>query len=181
MNKTIGKRVSLFGILVLIGVFLLGIGGCKKIAVPDAIIKVSNECGLAVDVFLNDTFQFSVEYEETKSIEELDDGTYEIEARRKGTGEFVARETLNVIFNRIYTWSVWSSASIIINNKYGETLSIYGDGMYSGDVEDQADVELEHVPYGDRKIEAKTSDDAIVATTIISVLVDIKYEWTIEK
>jgi len=181
MKKSIENRALAYGILVLICVFLLGMGGCKKIPIPDGIITISNECGLAIDVFINGVYQFFVEYEDTRSIEELEDGVYEVEARRKGTGEFVGRETIDVIFNRIYTWSVLSSASIKIINKYGETLSIYGDDIHSGDIEDQADATMEHVPYGDRKLEAKTSDDAVVATTTISVLVDITYEWTINK
>jgi len=175
------KKIQTIGIFTLSCVLLLGLGGCKKVLVPDAIITVSNECGLAIDVFFNNVFQFSLEYEATRSVEELDDGTYELEARRKGTGEFVASETLDVIFNRIYTWYVYSSASIKVINNYGETLSIYGDDIFSGNIEDQADATMDNVPYGDRKLEAKTSDDTIVATTTISILVDIEYEWTINK
>lgn len=181
MKKTNKKMVFFFGIVTLICLILLGIGGCKQEIVPDAIIKVSNECGLAIDVFINGVFHFSVENEAISSIEDLEDGQYDLEARRKGTGEFVANVTLDVIFNRIYTWSVLSSARVKVINRYGETLSIYGDDIYLGDVVDQADSTMDNVPYGDRKLEAKTSDNTIVATTTISVLTDNTYEWTINK
>jgi len=181
MKMKLKKKLKTIGIFTLSCVLLLGMSNCKQIVVPNGIITVSNECGLAIDVFFDGVFQFSLEYEATRSVEDLDDGTYELEARRKGTGEFIARETLAVRFNAIYTWSVWSSAKIKIINKYGETLGIYGDDFYSGDVEDQLDVTLEHVPYGDRKMEAKTSDETVVATTTISVLADNTYEWTIIK
>ena len=175
------KKLQTFGVLVLVCVFLMGINGCKKVVIPDAIIEVVNDCGLAIDVFLNGVIQFSLEYESTHSIEDLDDGEYELEARRRGTGEFVAGETLSVIFNRIYTWYVMSSANIKIINNYGETLSIYGDDIDLGEIEDQSDAIMEHVPYGDHKLEAKTSDETIVATTTISVLFDLEYEWTITR
>ena len=181
MEKMFNKKLLTFGIIASICVLLLGMGGCKQVVVPDAIIKVSNECGLAIDVFLNGVFQFSVEYEAIGSIEYLDDGEHELEARRKGTGEFVANVTLDVIFNRIYTWSVLSSARVKVNNRYGETLSIYGDDIYLGDVVDQGDSTMDNVPYGDRTLEAVASDDTIVSTTTISVLVDNIYEWTIIK
>lgn len=181
MKIKLKKKMKTIGLFTLICVFFLGMGGCKQVTVPDAIIKVSNECGLAIDVFLNGVFQFSVEYEAIGSIENLDNGEHELEARRKGSGEFVSRVTLSVIFNRIYTWSVLSSARVKVINRYGETLSIYGDDIYLGDVVDQADSTMDNVPYGDRKLEAKTSDDTIAATTTISILVDNIYEWTINK
>ena len=181
MKKSILKKIFTFGILALTCVFFIGVSGCKQVLIPNGIITIINECGLAVDIFLGGEYKFYLENDETKSIEDLADGTYELEAHRKGTGEFVSRETLDVIFNRIYTWSVWSSASIKIINKYGETLSIYGDDIYAGEMLDQDESTMDNVPYGDRKLEAKTSDETIVATTTISVLVDLLYEWTINK
>ena len=181
MKKTNKIIVLSFGIISLICAIFLGMGGCKKVIIPSGIITVSNECGVAIDFFLNGDMMFSLDYEQTQSVEDLPDGDHQLEARRKGSGIFVARETLNVIFNRIYTWSVLSSADIKIINNYGATLGLYGDDMYSGTIEDQTDVTLEHVPYGDHKLEAKTTEETVVATTTISVLVDITYEWTINK
>ncbi len=181
MKKTIENRVLTFGFLVLICVFLLGMGGCKKSEIPLAILNIDNECGLEVDIFLGGEFQFSIEYESTRSIEDLEDGTHYFEALRTGTGEFVAGEAIYVRINAIYTWSVLSSASIKIINNYGETLSIYGDELFVGDILDQDDGTIDNIPYGDRNLEAKTSDDTVVATTTISVLFDNTYEWTINK
>lgn len=181
MKKTNKKIVFFFGIISLICVIFLGMGGCKKVIVPNAIITVSNECGLAIDFTLNGEFQFSVEYEQTGTIENLPDGTHLLEARRKGTGEFVAQKSLDVRVNRIYTWSVLSSADVNIINNYGETLGIYGDDLYLGVVADLTNSKLEHVPYGDHKFEARTNEETVVATTTISILADNTYEWTIIK
>lgn len=175
------KKMETIGVFALSCVFLLGMISCNKIIAPDGIITISNECGLAIDIFLDGVYQFFVEYEDTKSIEDLRDGAFEIEARRKGSGEFVGRETIAVRFNTIYTWHVMSSASIKIINKYGETLYIYGDDIYSAVVDDQFETVLYNAPYGDRRMEAITSDDTVIATTTISVLLDILYEWTINK
>ncbi len=185
MEKVFKKKLQTFGILACVCGLLLGINGCKKIPIPDAIIEVVNDCGLAVDFYLDGVYKFSLEYEESFKVEELEDGTYELEARRKGSDIFVAGETLSVIFNRIYTWHVLSSAKIKIINNYGETLGIYDnfgdDNIYSGTIEDQSDATLEHVPYGDHQLEAKTTAETTVATTTISVLVDFEYEWTITR
>lgn len=175
------KKIYMVGIFALICVFLVGMGGCKKLDIPLAIIDIDNECGLAIDVFLDGEFKFSIEYEATRLIENLEDGTYELEARRTGTGIFVARESVFVRINAIYTWYVLSSASIKIINNYGETLSIYNDDINLGELEDQSDSTMNNVPYGDQKLEAKTSDETIVASTTISVLFDNTYEWTINK
>ncbi len=175
------KKMKTIGIFALSCVLLLGMINCKKPDIPNGIITISNECGVAIDVFLDGVFQFFVEYEDSRSIEDVTNGTYEIEARRKGTGEFVSWEEIDVRFNTIYTWHVKSSASIKVINKYGETLDIYGDDSIIGIVDDQFDITIYNVPYGDHKMEAKTSDDTVVATTTISILLDIVYEWTINK
>lgn len=180
--KNKNKKIVFFlGIISIICVIFLGSGSCKQVVVPDGIIEVSNMCGLAIDFYLDGVFQFSVEYEATQSIEELENRVYNMEARRKGTGAYVDGGLVDVIFNRIFTWTVLSSADIKIINNYGETLGLYGDDFYSGDVEDQDYVTLQRVPYGDHKLEVKTADDTVVATTTISILVDLTYEWTINK
>jgi len=170
-----------YGFLALICVFLLGMGGCKTDEIPLAMLNIDNECGLEVDVYMGGEFQFSIEHESSRSIEDLEDGTYFFEALRTGSNKFVAGEAIYVRINAIYTWYVYSSASIKITNNYGETLSIYGDDIFSGDILDQDYGTLDKVPYGDRKLEAKTSDDTVVATTTVSVLVDNEYPWTVNK
>ncbi len=136
---------------------------------------------MAIDFFIDGEFKFSVEYETTGSIENLADGTYLFEARRTGSGIFVAQESIFVRINAIYTWTVLSSASIKVINNYGETLSIYNGDINLGSVSDQSDAIVDNVPYGDQTLEAKKSDETIVATTTISVLADNTYEWTINK
>ena len=181
MKKTVLKRAISIGILSIICVILLGIGGCTKAIIPNGIINVINECGLAIDFFLNSVFTLTLDNGETGSVEDLEDGIYEIEARRKGTGELVGGETIEVWFNKIYTWHVRSSATVNITNNYGEMLSLWVDDIFLGDLGDQNSAIFDPIPYGDHKLEAKTSDGTVVATITISVLVDITYEWTINK
>lgn len=181
MKMKRAKKALSVGNIVLMCVLLIGIGRCKKVAVPDGIIRVNNQCGLRIDFFLDGVYQFFVDYEEEKSVEELADGTYELLAKRSGTGEFVDSEILDVWFNRIYTWQVVSSAKVKIINQYGETLKIYGEGEYIGDVADQQELILFQAPYGDRNLEVRTLEDVVVATTTIAIYEDIEYTWTITR
>ena len=181
MKMKLKKNMKMIGILALSCVLFLGMINCKKVVVPNGIIIVSNECGLAIDVYFDGVLKFSLEYEATRSVEDLADRAYEVEARRTGTGELVTQETIDVLFNRIFTWHVLSSASIKIMNRFGETFDIYGDDEIVGVVDDQFDITLFNVPYGDHKLEAKTNGETVVATTTISVLEDILYEWTVNK
>ena len=181
MNLSNRKRLLSIGVISIICVVFLGFGSCKQVVIPDAVVKVINGCGVAIDIFLNGEYKLSLENDQSQSLEDLPNGDHLLEASRKGSEIFVDRQELNVIFNQLYTWTVWSSASIKIINNYGETIGIYGDDFYSGTVEDQSDVTLEHVPYGDHTLEARTTEETVVATTTISVLVDFTYEWTINK
>jgi hypothetical protein len=174
------NRAWTFGIVLVACAFILGIISCKADP-PLSNITVSNECGLAIDVFMDGIFQFYLEYGFMKTIKEVEWGIYQLEARRNSTGELVASSELSVRVNENFKWRVWSSANIKITNNYGEKLSIYGDNVYVGDLEDQTSSYMEHVPYGDRKLEAKRSDDTVVVSTTVSVLENILYEWTIEK
>jgi len=181
MNLSNRKRLLSIGVISIICVVFLGFGSCKPAAIPAAVAKVINGCGVAIDIFLNGEYKFFLENDQSQSLEDLSNGDHVLEARRKGSDIYVDRLELNVIFNQLYTWTVWSSASINIINNYGETVDLYGDDVYSGPLADQTDAILEHVPYGDHKLEAKINDDTVVATTNISVLVDLTYEWTINK
>jgi hypothetical protein len=174
------NRAWTFGVVLVVCAFMVGMIGCKPDP-PLSNITVSNECGLAIDVFMDGIFQFYLEYGFMKTIEEVEWGTYQLEARRNSTGELVNSDEISVRVNENFKWRVWSSADIKITNNYGEKLKIYGDNVYIGELEDQTNSYMEHVPYGDRKLEAKLSDDTVVASTTVSVLENIVYEWTVEK
>jgi hypothetical protein len=174
------NRAWTFGISLVVCAFMVGMIGCKADP-PLSDIEVSNECGAAIDVYMDGIYQFFLEYGFIKTVEDVEWGTYTFEARRNPTGEFVTSEDLSVRMNEILKWRVWSSADIKITNNYGEKLRIFGDNVYVGELEDQTSSIMEHVPYGDRKLEAKLSDDTVVASTTISVLENIIYKWTVEK
>lgn len=154
--------------------------GCKPDP-PLSDIEVSNECGVAIDVYMNGIFQFFLEYGFIKTVQDVEWGTYTFEARRNSTGELVSSEDLSVRVNEILKWRVWTSAEIMVANNYGEQLRIFGDNVYVGDLENLAISFMEHVPYGDRKLEARLSDDTVVVSTTISIQENITYEWKIEK
>lgn len=160
--------------------FALGESACKE-DVPISNLTVSNECGLAVNVYMNGAFQFYLEYGFMKTIKNLDWGTYKLEARRSATDQIVASEDVYVRLNDEVIWHVWSSAGIRITNNYGIELSIYGDNVHVGDLDDQQTSLMEHVPYGERKLEARLSDGTVVKSTTVSVTEDINYTWVIEK
>ena len=174
------NRAWILGIALVACAFIVGMIGCKADP-PLSNITVSNECGLAIDVFMDGIFQFFLEYGYMKTIDEVEWGTYQLEARRNSTGELVASDELSVRVNENFKWRVWTSADIEITNKYGELVSIYGDNVHTGDLEDLDVALMQSVPYGDRKLEARLSDGTVVASTTISVLENILYKWTVEK
>jgi len=176
------KRNSAETIKIVITVFVLvaSLVGCKE-ALPLSEITVSNECGLAIDVYMDGIYQFFLEHGFMKTIDEVEWTTHLLEARRNSTGQLVASEELTVRMNEDATWHVWSSAFIRITNNYGEKVSVYGDNVLTGELEDQESALMEHVPYGDRKLEARLSDGTVVDSITISVQEDIEYKWTVEK
>lgn len=174
------NRFWSFGIAFVACVILAGMIGCKQDP-PLSEIEVSNECGVAIDVFMDGIFKFSIEFGFIKTIKNVEWGTYLFEARKSSSGALIISEELSVRINEILRWRVWSYADIKITNNYGETLNIYGDNVYVGEIEDQSYSLMENVPYGDRKLEARLSDNTVVASATIAIEDNIIYEWTIVK
>jgi hypothetical protein len=174
------------GAAVCLGIFLLASSGCKNTTTPDGdekpTITVRNDCGLAVDIYMDGVYQFFLENKEYYYIENVTLGTHELEAKKKGTETLLKSESAEISENTDYTWTISSTASVMITNNYGETLSLYGDGTYRTDIGNQSSVSITNIPYGEHLFEAKRPNESqVLASTHIEVLGDNGYTWTITK
>jgi hypothetical protein len=157
---------------------------CKSPESPDEItanIFVSNECGLAIDVYMDGVYQFSVEFLYYDFIGNVSGGVYEIVAKKKDTEEVLSLSSVDVNASGDYWITILSTASIKIVNEYGETLNIYTNGSLQGELDDGESQEFTNVPYGEHVLEAsKTSDNTLVASTVVNVVEEKEYTWTIK-
>jgi hypothetical protein len=181
------KKMSYLGMIVLLAIFMLALISCKNPTSPDqeptqATITVGNVCGAAVDIYLDGTFQFSIEHLESNVIQNVSLGAHELEAKKKDTEILVSSYSFEISQLSDYIWTVQSSAIITIKNEYGETLSIYTDGSYQDDLDDQVTMIFENVPFGEHLLEAvRPSDEVKVASITVDVDENIEYLWTISK
>ena len=160
--------------------------GCNNPAGPDEeqqpYITVRNGSGIALDIYMDGTFQFFLNDNEYYYIENVAPGTHLLEAKKKDTDILVKSRTVETTADYSYTWTITSEAALKITNKYGETLDIYGDGNYYAELADQTEAILSSVSYGSHLIEAKKPDSTtVVASTTIEVTEDTTYTWVIEK
>ena len=172
------------GMAVCLGIFLLASSGCKNSTTPDEKprITVRNNCGIAVDIYMDGTYQFYLEHKEYLYIENVAAGKHTLEAKKRGTATLLKSVSVETTADSNYTWTIGSTATATIINHYGETLSVYGDGTYQTDLADQESNLIQNVTYGEHLFEAKRpSQSEVVASTRIEVLGDNAYTWTITK
>jgi hypothetical protein len=181
LKISIKRHLLAFGVAVLICVLIVGFYGCKKRVIPPSQITVSNECGVTIDVYMDGVYQFLIFDGFTKTIKDIEWGTYTLEAWWNGTGELIDSEEFDIRFSEEFLWHIWSSAHIQVTNNYGVTLSIYGDDVHVGDLEDQEISFMENVPFGDHQLEARLEDGTVVETNTVTVDKQVTYVWKIEK
>jgi hypothetical protein len=172
------------GIAVCLGIFLLASSGCKNTTTPDEKprITVRNNCGIALDIYMDGVYQFYLEQQEYYYIENVPAGKHTLVAKKKGTETVLKTVSAETTTTSNYTWTIGSTASVTIINHYGEKLSVYGDGAYQTDLEDQESDLIKDIPYGEHLFEAKRpSQSEVLASTRIEVLGDNAYTWTITK
>lgn len=180
------KRAKLLtaGIVFLLGILLFSSISCKSPESAEDIVAnifVSNECGLAIDVYMDGVFQFSVEFLYYEVIQNVSGGVYEIVAKKKDTEEIISFTSIDINASGEYWVSILFEASITITNEYGETLNIYTNGSLQGELADEESQTFTDVPYGEHVLEAsKTSDNTLVASTVINVLEAKEYTWVIK-
>jgi hypothetical protein len=177
-------KILTVAIVIFLGIFFYASTGCKSPEDPDveisANVTVSNECGLALDIYLNGVFQFSLEFLFYDVINNLQVGVYEITAKIKDTQEVLQSYTVDVFAKEEIWLSILYSASINVVNEYGEPLNIFTNGSNQGELGDKQNQVFTQVPYGDHVLEAsKTSDNTLVASVTINVVEEKEYTWTI--
>ena len=160
--------------------------GCKTVTGSDedfkASIVVYNNCGATLDIYLDDTLQFALGSGSTQAIENLTKGLHALEAFLTGTETLIESESFDATVEGVYEWTIDGKATIVVTNKYGETLQIYESGEYLGYVEDDEAVTISEVPFGSFYFEATlVNDTTVVASTTVTVTEIKEYTWTITK
>jgi len=191
MRFKMGKRKNqirwqAWGTAVCLGLLLLAGSGCQNSPTTDepdqARIRVNNNCGIAIDIYMDTKYQFFLENQEYYYIENLELGTHLLEAMQKGTQTPLKSTVAEITAKQDYTWTVSSTAAVVVTNNYGETISLYGDGTFQTDIDDQVTATISNMPYGEHLFEAKRPDESeVLASTTIVVLGDNIYKWTIAK
>jgi hypothetical protein len=174
------------GMAVFLGVLLSALAGCKNSTTPDgdreARLRVNNNCGISVDVYLDGVYQFFLDYKEYYFIENLTLGTHLVEAKKKETDLLLKSASAEITEKQDYTWTINSQAVMTIINNYGETISLYADGEYYEDLGNQVTASFPQIPYGEHHFEAKRPNEGeVLAKLTIEVLGDNNYTWTITK
>ena len=145
-----------------------------------ATIDVSNECGVAIDIFMDGVLQFSLEYLAVNTIENVNLGVHGFIAKKKDTDFVVVSEDFDIYSGGELIWTIKSPATLKVTNAYGQTVSIYANAEYQRDLEDQESVTFEDVLYGEYQFDAvRTSDSALVDTKYINVVENQEYVWLI--
>ena len=184
MNIRDRKNLLVPCIALLLGIFVCSMIGCKSPESLDditATISVSNECGIAVDIYMDGSYQFSLEFLYYDVIQNVTGGVYEIVAKKKDTEEVQSLTSVDVNASGDYWVTILSTASINVINEYGETLNIYTNGSLQSELGHEENQVFNNVPYGEHSLEAsKASDNTLVASTSINVVEEKEYTWTIK-
>ncbi len=180
------KTIFYVGMIVWLSLFMLVSISCKNPTGPDknstANIIVINDCGVALDIYMDGNLQSSVEYLDSITISNVSLELHELVAKKKGTETEIMSLSVELFDAINYEWTIQSSASLQISNEYGETLSIYIDSDLIEDIDDQSVILFEHFPYGEHLLEAvRPSDEVKVASTTVDVEESITYSWIISK
>jgi len=180
------EKMPYAGIIIWLGIFMLASISCKNPTSPDetseANIIVKNECGVALDIYMDGNFQFSVEYQDSNTIRNVSLAIHDFVAKKYGTETEIMYLSVE-IFNYInYEWTILSSASLSISNEFGETLSIYQDDYFLIDIDSPGVLLIQSILLGKRLMEAKRpSDDTVAASITIDIGENKEYSWTISK
>jgi hypothetical protein len=171
------------GIVILLCMLFLPFMSCKTSDEDlSATIYVNNQCGKALDIFMDGNFQFLLEYELSATIESIAFGLHQFEAKIAGTDTQVSSVEVEITSGGEYDWTIQGPSTITITNAYGETLQIYMNGSYLGDIEDTADQTIGSVTFGEHSLEAMKEIDNETAASITIDVTEIKeYFWIITK
>jgi len=177
--------VKTIAVLSLFAGLVLSSMNCKSITGSDegfeARIIVTNNCGATLDIFMDDTFQFTIATGSSANIENLTEEQHKLEAFLTATEVLVLAESFDATVEGDYEWTIAGQATIVVANEYGEILYIYEAGEYLGVIDDAGSVTISEVPFGSFSFEARTVDDGtVVATASIDVTEIKEYSWIIK-
>jgi len=178
-NKTARTMIV---ILSLLGFFLFASTTCKSPEEESSLasIDVSNECGVAIDIFMDGVFQFALEYLAVNTIENVNLGVHDFVAKKMGSDFVVVSENFDIYSGGELVWTIKSPATLKVTNAYGQTVSIYANAEYQRDLEDQESITFEDVLYGEYQFDAiRTSDSLLVDSKYINVVENQEYVWLI--
>jgi hypothetical protein len=173
-------------------IFVLQFAGCESIFGPKTdestddttdearIVITNNYDEGSLDIFMDGAFQFTLPDGDSKKIRNVSLDEHELQAKLTATGAQVETTTIDVTGYSDYTWTIDDPPDIKITNSYGVTLSIYLDGVYKFDIQDEEDRWLIDVSFGSHYLKAtKASDGSEVASTTIDVDANKDYSWAI--
>jgi hypothetical protein len=173
------------GIVALLGALMFSFISCTTPNNPDQLVTdviAVNSCGAAVDVFMDGTFQFSIENNYHQTIYGVSQGSHLFEAKKKGTEILVSSATLTISPYQTYEYDIIGPCAVTVTNEFGETLQIFSDETYQFDLYDNSSIAIAQVAFGVHSLSAaKKSDSAVVATTSIDFQEIKEYKWIITK
>jgi len=145
-------------------------------------IRVNNICGATVDIYIDGAFQISVANNSDGGIEDVELGTYQLEAIKSGSDIVVFSSTLEIDFEREYIWVIEGQAGFVITNQTGETVRLYVDNVAGSQITNTNTHTITEVPFGEHVLEARElNSDTVLATTTITVDLIQVYNWIITK
>ena len=182
-SKPRSRSPLIKGLLLLLGITFVfsscGLFSSKKLL---ATIVANNICGATVDVYMNGVLQKSVSNNSNGIIEDVENGTYVLEAIKTGSSIVVFSSTLEIDAARQYIWVIEGQATLQISNQTGETILLSVDNVDRGQIPDQKSQTVSQVPFGSHALEAKDlTSGSVIASTTIEVEDLQVYHWIITK
>lgn len=186
MNEyTKHNKAQRWGVIIGLSFLMVMAFSCKSSTGPDdrpedALVTVSNETGVTVDIFMDGIYQFTIDDLDYNQIEHVSLQTHELVAKRAGTEIIVTSVTKEFTDNIAYLWTVRTSAYLTITNQVGETVTIQQGSNVIATIEDQNTYGLSNMPYGSYTLKAIRESNGYTADTLsIDIEENKEYIWII--
>jgi mRNA-degrading endonuclease HigB of HigAB toxin-antitoxin module len=188
LRQLLGKKFNIFYCLSLILLVLLFFNGsCKSPENPDDLpidetssIKITNDYGEDLDIYMDGVFIFVINNNETKTIEDVSIGEHQLIGNRVNTNIQLASLKIDISSVGEYTWYIDDPADINVQNFSGYDLSIYMDNEFMFNLADEENRFILDVTHEKHYLKAnKISDGSEYASITIEVTENKDYLWTI--
>jgi len=187
-RQTLGEKIKLFCCLsLLMVIFLFFTGSCKSPESPDeqptdttSSIKITNDFGEAMDIYMDGVFIFVINYNEVKIIEDVSIGEHQLIGYRVNTTIQLASLKIDISSVGDYAWYIDDPADINVQNVSGYDLSISMDNQFLFNLSDEENRWILDVTHEKHYLKAnKISDGSEYASITIEVTENKDYAWTI--